>query len=986
MKSNLPQFKPTHKRSWRRRCIIAIGFVLGFNAIVSAQAVNFKDDLLRVKTLSDSITNKKPIEKLYLQFDKPYYAIGDTIWFKAYLFNGAYFTASDKSGIVYVDITNDSSKIVKQYSIAARAGLGWGNIGLDEKEFNAGTYTIRAYTNWMRNFGDDYFFSKTFYVAGTGENSWLINRQATIATADGFNTANVKMQFSDINKMAAADKVLTLQVMAGNKHLYKQKLQTDQNGLLDVNFKLPEKASSLVIVAENEQKDKRAVIPIILNRPENIDIQFLPEGGSLVSGLPAHIGFKAVGEDGKGIDISGVITDHNQNKVAEFKSVHSGMGSFDLTIQAGESYIAKVTLPGGTIKEYPLPATKNTGMVLKIKNRMESDSVEVSVAATNDIIQTGESYFLIGKARGIVCYAAIFNFHEGNAIKKKIAKSLFPTGITHFTTMTTKYQPLNERLTFIDHHDNLNIQFKTGKPGYGPRDSVALKIKVTDNTGKPVQGNFSLAVTDDTQVKTDTANGENINARMLLTADLKGYVEEPGYYLTSKVTEAWQALDDLLLTQGWIGYDWQQVFNPPATAYEPEHDFAVKGNVINVFNKPVKGTNVLLFSKKPAMLMDTLTDNGGKFVFDHLPRVDTPIFILKAVNKNGKSFNVRIIADEIKLPDFTKSYGPLLEPWYVNSDTALLNYNKSNALIKQRENFPAGGHVLNEVKITAKKIIKGSQNLNGPGEADVVLDEKDLEAAGKKTLLQLLQENIKGFREGVFPSGSSWTAIEDMFLSKYVTDLNPSLKWYFIGGKPIKLIVDGVSVSKIISNPTLSVDASFFDMRDYLKSQSAEDIKGIEIINTAGYAGTYLSRFDPGDLITSAMYNTPPVSISASDIAFVEITTRSGHGPVIDNTPGMYLYKPLPISWPKQFYKPMYAVKDTANRAVDLRSTIDWEPGITTGINGEAKVFFYTADKPSTYTLIMEGADMNGNLGYKAGKISVGKPVDKSKPLRIEGK
>src|ERR1019366_5331866 len=118
----------------------------------------------------------------------------------------------------------------------------------------------------------------------------------------------------------------------------------------------------------------------------------------------------------------------------------------------------------------------------------------------------------------IVCYAAIFNFHEGGFIKKKIAKSLFPTGITHFTVMSTKYQPLNERLIFIDHQDNPNIQFKADKPVYGSRDAVALKIKVPDRNGKPLQGNFSLAVTDDAQVKTVTLNSENINTRMLLTA------------------------------------------------------------------------------------------------------------------------------------------------------------------------------------------------------------------------------------------------------------------------------------------------------------------------------------------------------------------------------------------------------------------------------------------------------------------------------------
>ncbi len=95
------------------------------------------------------------------------------------------------------------------------------------------------------------------------------------------------------------------------------------------------------------------------------------------------------------------------------------MGSFDIAAEAGESYTAKVTLPGGTIKEYPLPAIKNTGLVLKVKDPMESDSVTVSVAATNDIVQAGYTYFLIGKARGIVCYAATFNFHESLILSKR---------------------------------------------------------------------------------------------------------------------------------------------------------------------------------------------------------------------------------------------------------------------------------------------------------------------------------------------------------------------------------------------------------------------------------------------------------------------------------------------------------------------------------------------------------------------------------------
>ena len=269
----------------------------------------------------------------------------------------------------------------------------------------------------MRNSGDANFFYKRFYISSAGENNLLVNAQVKALVANGAPAEDVKLQFNDINKMPLAVKPLQLQVMDGKKHLYKQKLRTDQNGFMDVNFTLPQKTSGLTLVAESELKDKKTIIPIVLNRPENVDLQFLPEGGNLIAGLPAHIGFKAIAEDGKNVDISGIIIDQEQKQVANFQSTHNGMGSFNMAIKEGESYTAKVTLPGGAIKEYPLPAAKSSGTVLQIKNLAGSDSVTVFVGATNDVAQSGGNYFLIGKARGIVCYAAIVNFRDGNFIK-----------------------------------------------------------------------------------------------------------------------------------------------------------------------------------------------------------------------------------------------------------------------------------------------------------------------------------------------------------------------------------------------------------------------------------------------------------------------------------------------------------------------------------------------------------------------------------------
>ena len=404
--------------------LIFIAISLFCHAIVSAQSGMLPTDLLKLTNNSDSLTSQYPAEKTYLQFDKPYYALGDTIWFKTYLINASSLMLSAKSGLLQIDISNDSGRLIKQYLFPVKNGASWGDIALSDKVFSAGTCTLHAYTNWMRNFGEDVFFSKTFYITSNAENSWLINTKISTSDTNDKDLVYAKLQFNTLDKMPFSDKPLQLQVMAGNKNLYKQKVQTSADGLVDVNFTLPERSSGISIIAANE--GRKAVIPVNIDRPEKIDLQFLPEGGDLVAGLPTHIGFKAIGEDGKGANISGIITDHINQQVVSFQSSHNGMGSFFLNVQPGENYVAKVTLPGGAIKEYPLPVVKNSGSVLQVRNAMESDSVEVSAAVTDDIAKTNTNFFLIGKARGIVCYAAIINFKNVNYIRKKITKRLLP--------------------------------------------------------------------------------------------------------------------------------------------------------------------------------------------------------------------------------------------------------------------------------------------------------------------------------------------------------------------------------------------------------------------------------------------------------------------------------------------------------------------------------------------------------------------------------
>ncbi|WP_316813686.1 hypothetical protein [Pedobacter heparinus] len=62
-----------------------------------------------------------------------------------------------------------------------------------------------------------------------------------------------------------------------------------------------------------------------------------------------------------------------------------------------------------------------------------------------------------------------------------------------------------------------------------------------------------------------------------------------------------------------------------------------------------------------------------------------------------------------------------------------------------------------------------------------------------------------------------------------------------------------------------------------------------------------------------------------------------------------------------QFYSPKYLNKEISG--TDIRSTIHWEPNIITNEKGEATISFYAADLPASYTIVIEGSNMNGGMG-----------------------
>ncbi|MBL4674860.1 MAG: hypothetical protein JKY70_01420 [Mucilaginibacter sp.] len=909
----------------------AVSFCMLFCYLQTQAQVNTsRQALLNIKAQADTSLKKFPAEKVYLQTDRPYYPLGDTIWYRAWVADATSTLLSTKSGLLHVEIATDSNVVVQKFLLPVENGITWGNITLNEKDFKPGSYIIRAYTNWMRNFGQQTFFYKRINITGGYEDNWKVKVRTDTTRLNSQPNVRAILQFNYIDRSPVVGKPVAMQVMNGSKTISKYTLDTELTGTVDISFKPPKSGKDLYIAARVDNKGNTVNIPLRLEKAEDIDLQFMPEGGDLLAGIQTRIGFKAIGADGKGVDVSGTIADSRGNNVARFKSLNRGMGSFTLLPIANEKYTAKIWY-GGTSKIFALPKVLASGLSLSVSNHNRSDSLKVILSASTEVTRQNTPYFFIAKSRGTICYAAIANFDGKTSITSYLNKKLLPTGITHIMLTNSKGRTLNERLVFIDHHDALNVQVNTPLK-IAAKDSVDLGLLITDSGGKPVQGTFSLAVTDDARVKMDTVNDSNIMTSLLLTSELKGYVEAPGYYF-SKNVNAWQALDDLLLTQGWVSYD----APVKGAAFPVEEDYSVSGRLTNLFGKPAAGLGVSLFSVKPLFTIDTLTGKDGRFKI-LLPIIDTPAYILKAIKKNGKPSGIPITVNEFQMPLFTPTNTPANLPWNVNTgDTLITDINAAISKRKQAEKLPEGTRLLQGVTVSAKKIVKESRNLNGAGNADLVLDEKDLEAAGKKTLLNLIEEKIKYFNIR-YPKGSD-------------------VAWYYVRDKFAVIIIDGFEL-----NETLQ-PKSYIDIRNYLASYSAESLKGIELMFSAKYNFSYINNYINKFALVA--------DIIKMDYAFIEITTRSGGGPSMADARSIYLYKPLPLTLPTKFYKPKYTANITS-APLDNRPTIAWEPNVVTSNEGKASVGFHAGIAAGNYTVTVQGIGFDGGLGVKYFPLKVG--------------
>lgn len=883
--------------------VFILSTLVSFSGYAQQDSINLNTILGKVKKLAD----EQPLEKVYLHFDKPYYAVADTMWFKAYV-TIEQNLPSPFSKIVYVEVFNVKDSLIRTVKLPLKNSVAYGNIPLNMKNFKQGNYYIRAYTLWMLNFGEDYLFNKTIPIGEAIDKELLTNISYINEQVDKNVKTTAKIQFKDLNKKVHANKTVTWSILSNDDVVTRGKGTTDQNGFLSIA--VTSKDGQLItngnILTTLNANDKETVNSVFdLKQTTNaIDFQIFPEGGSLISGIPNHVAFKAIGANGLGIDVKGSILGDDNTEVSVINSSYAGMGSFYLTPDEARSYTAKVTFKDGSSKTYPLPKANAMGITLQVTNQTP-ELINVKIIANTPYFEAnkGKSIFVVAQNNNVVYYAAKATL-VNQLISIKIPKKDFPPGIAQLTLFNAENSPLSERLVFLMQPNGINLTVKTDLPTYKPRQ----KVKMTVSAG--VVGDFSVSVIDEQKVPVDETSETTILSSLLLTSDLKGYIEKPNYYFIKTDDKKLGDLDKLMLTQGYRRFSYKDILVDkfPAISYLPEQGISLSGTLRDLTGMPVrKGSLRLMVTGKP-ISAELLTTNTGLFNFQNLVFPDSSQVVISA-KYNPNAANLMINMDGMPAPYPGKNKNVLDE--VKNIDTTLSAYLSNSQ--KQYRYL----RTLKEVVIKgtpAKKVSHlDHSSLSGLGQSDHII-EADAFAGCASNLLECVRARATGLTYDQekfyvtrdYNSGSR-VAVQ-VFLNNFPVDARDINTVNF---------AELVSVEVFLNDPLGTIDRLY-------------GTKGVLVINTKKQsAGAKISKQELLDML-------PKKNI-------ITIT-------------------PMGYSKEREFYSPKY-LPNTAITNSDLRTTIYWNPKVVTDAAGNAVFEFFNADGRGSYRAVVEGFDKNGNIG-----------------------
>jgi len=368
---------------------------------------------------------------------------------------------------------------------------------------------------------------------------------------------------------SAKSKILFVQLInnVSNKPVWEEKYEIE-NGFVDGHLFLSDTLSegNYTLAAYSsysyfkEQKEfcafkKIKVVKNIQSPPPSkpvlqdsiVHFTLFPEGGHWVSGIESRMAFKAINTQGYPIAISGILYENNK-PVLNFKSTHAGMGSFLYTPDVTKNYHIALETPNQE-KKHPLPKIEAKGKTLQLLGI--NPKTAVFKISQSEGFPTEKIYLRI-QVRGVLYGLAMATLNK--ELQIRIPLKDLPQGIAEITLFDAALMPVAERLVYVNPDEKLYIKSSLNKIKYETREKGHLKIQVTDKNGAPVIAHLGMSIYDHLYKSKTTST--TIESHYQLNSQLKGKIYNPSYYFNLENKNRKEALNLLLLTQGWRSYHW----------------------------------------------------------------------------------------------------------------------------------------------------------------------------------------------------------------------------------------------------------------------------------------------------------------------------------------------------------------------------------------------------------------------------------------------
>lgn len=672
---------------------------------------------------------------------------------------------------------------------------------------------------------------------------------------------------------------------------------------------------------------RKAPAPLISSgtqKGKSLLLTFYPEGGHITRGVSSRVAFKLT--DTQGLPQQGKITvrSNEGDIIAEPAMIHEGMGVFQLPADwTGGSAVA--IDEKGKEHTFALPEPRQEGCDIQVASSRQQG---LDITVRSSAAYSGQTLGISVTCRGTLLYFDTTTPQPEAHINLPYDK--LRDGIAQITLFTDEGEVLSERLAWVEPHQaRPQMTIRQNEEVYQPFQPIVLDINLTDSEGQPLQADFSLSVRDAaTEVGHDYGS---LAAEMLLTSDLKGYIHNPDYYFESADEEHRQALDLLLMVQGWRRYEWQEMSG--VKPFEPKQPFeeglTLIGTLTNTqaarSNLKKQGTldiNFLLNTMEGMKFFDVQTDEQGYFAVQMPDFHNDAPAVMTVTNGKDKRVYSTFKLDRNFSPAVLP-YEPLELHTRVDIDNSRAEAMKYKPATFEWEDtipdFTSRLIQLKEVKVKAKRQLGYT-----PGARFTYMGGEDATRLSATRFYNLKEELDRYLDEGNYvPCVWDWLAERNANVVLW-RDEGMYEIWY--KGRRAQVMVD--------NRPAFAATTMFMN-----------ECQSMSIVENNAAANK---------IVDTGVKGSGSVSIFLYTRTDLKQPNTYRRGTRWINLHGYSLCQ--------DFYSPDYRQLDVPTQT-DHRRTLYWNPSLITDPEGKASVIFYSGSRPDERLHInAQGIAVNGQI------------------------